>query len=44
MTVKSIMMMKKAYNKPEIAIVEIRIQRILTASVPKNDEWTPDQW
>lgn len=37
--------MKREYIKPEIKVVDIRCQKILTtSSLDLFDEWTPEQW
>lgn len=37
--------MKREYIKPDIKVVEIRGQKILTSSsLDMLDEWTPEQW
>lgn len=38
------MKQKKDYIKPEIMIVELKPQQMLTGSIPKHDDWTNNQW
>lgn len=35
---------KKEYIKPEILIVELKPQQILSGSIPRYDDWTNNQW